>query len=231
MSLRQHTSQEFEMELESVRQRILDMGRHVDQVLESAGKALLEHDTELGNRIIAGDQETDSMELEIDHLCLQILARRQPVAGDLRLLTSALKLVVDLERIGDLGVSNAGRVVELGSEPPLTPYEDLMRMLTTAREMLTEALAALQSQDVASASRVIDKDEVVDAYYTQIFNDVLSRMRESPENIFRATRVQAISKYVERIGDHATNVAERVIFILTGEDIRHAARMRRSDFS
>ena len=231
MSLRQHTSQEFEMELESVRQRIFDMGRHVDQVLESAGKALLEHDSELGNRIIAGDQETDSMELEIDHLCLQILARRQPVAGDLRLLTSALKLVVDLERIGDLGVSIAGRVVELGSEPPLTPYEDLMRMLTTAREMLTEALAALQSQDVASASRVIDKDEVVDAYYTQIFNDVLSRMRESPENIFRATRVQAISKYVERIGDHATNVAERVIFILTGEDIRHAARMRRSDFS
>jgi len=231
MSLRQHTSQEFEMELESVRQRIFDMGRHVDQVLVSAGKALLEHDSDLGNRIIAGDQVTDSMELEIDHLCLQILARRQPVAGDLRLLTSALKLVVDLERIGDLGVSIAGRVVELGSDPPLTPYEDLMRMLTTAREMLAEALGALQSQDVASASRVIDKDEVVDAYYTQIFNDVLSRMRESPENIFRATRVQAISKYVERIGDHATNVAERVIFILTGEDIRHAARMRRSDFS
>jgi hypothetical protein len=87
------------------------------------------------------------MELEIDHLCLQILARRQPVAGDLRLLTSALKLVVDLERIGDLGVSIAGRVVELGSEAPLTPYEDLMRMLTTAREMLTEALGALESQD------------------------------------------------------------------------------------
>ena len=231
MSLRQHTSQEFEMELESVRQRIFDMGRHVDQVLESAGKALLEHDSDLGNRIIAGDHVTDSMELEIDHLCLQILARRQPVAGDLRLLTSALKLVVDLERIGDLGVSIAGRVVELGSDPPLTPYEDLMRMLTTAREMLAEALGALQSQDVASANRVIDKDEVVDAYYTQIFNDVLSRMRESPDNIFRATRVQAISKYIERIGDHATNVAERVIFILTGEDIRHSARMRRSDLS
>ena len=231
MSLRQHTSQEFEMELESVRQRIFDMGRHVDQVLESAGKALLEHDSELANRIIVGDQETDSMELEIDHLCLQILARRQPVAGDLRLLTSALKLVVDLERIGDLGVSIAGRVVELGSDAPLTPFEDLMRMLTTAREMLIEAMGALQSQDVASANRVIDKDEVVDAYYTQIFNDVLSRMRESPDNIFRATRVQAISKYIERIGDHATNVAERVIFILTGEDIRHSARMRRSDLS
>ena len=231
MSLRQHTSREFEAELESVRQRISEMGRHVDGVLESAGRALLAGDSELAERIIVGDEETDSMELEIDHLCLEILARRQPVADDLRLLTSALKLVIDLERIGDLGVSIAGRVVELGREPPLIPYEDLMRMMVTTREMLTEALDALRSQDVARASRVIDKDEVVDAYYSQIFNDILSRMRESPENIFRATRVQAISKYIERIGDHAANVAERVIFIVTGEDVRHFSRMSRSDFS
>jgi phosphate transport system protein len=207
------------------------MGLHVDQVLESAGKALLAGDSELGERIIAGDDETDAMELDIDHLCLEILARRQPVAGDLRLLTSALKLVIDLERIGDLGVSIAGRVVELNGKPPLTPYEDLVRMMTTAREMLAEALEALKSQDVARASRVIDKDEVVDAYYSQIFNDVLSRMRESPENLFCATRVQAISKYIERIGDHAANVAERVIFIVTGEDVRHFSRISRSDFS
>ena len=171
------------------------------------------------------------MELDIDRLCLEILARRQPVAGDLRLLTTALKLVVDLERIGDLAVNIAERVVELGREPPVTPYENLLRMMTTAREMLTEALAALDSQDVGRANRVIDKDEVVDAYYIQIFNDVLGRMRESPDNIFRATRVQAISKYIERIGDHATNVAERVIFIVTAEDIRHQTRMRRSDLS
>jgi phosphate transport system protein len=231
MGLRQHTNQEFEAELESVRAGIYAMGRHVDQVLGSAGKALLESDIDLANQIIVDDQQTDAMELAIDHLCLEILARRQPVAGDLRLLTSALNLVIDLERVGDIGVSIAARVVELGREPPLTPYDDLQRMLTTAREMLTEALAALDSQDVARASRAIDKDEVVNAYYTQILNDVLSRMRETPENIFRATRVQAISKYIERIGDHATNVAERVIFILTAEDIRHASRMRRSDFS
>lgn len=231
MSLRQHTSRDFEAELESVRERIFEMGRHVDEVLQSSGKALLESDSELANRIILGDRKTDSMEMEIDHLCLEILARRQPVADDLRLLTSALKLVIDLERIGDLGVSIAERVVELGRESPLTPFEDLLRMLTTAREMLTEALEALKSQDVARASRVIDKDEIVDAYYTQIFNDVLSHMRESPENIFRATRVQAISKYIERIGDHAKSVAERVIFILTGDDIRDVSRMRRSDFS
>ena len=231
MSLRQHTSQEFEAELESVQQRILDMGQHVDQVLESSGKALVAHDSDLAKRIIVGDPETDSMELEIDHLCMEILARRQPVAGDLRLLTSALKVVIDLERIGDLGVSIAERVVELGDSPPLTPYEDLLRMMTTAREMLKEALAAMKTKDVAGAYRVIDKDDVVDAYYVQIFNDVLSRMRESPENVFRATRVQAISKYVERMGDHATNIAQRVVFIATGEDIHHALRIRRSDSS
>jgi len=231
MSLRQHTSHEFEAELESVRQRLLDMGQHVDQVLESSEKALVARDSDLAKRIIVGDLETDSMELQIDHLCMEILARWQPVAGDLRLLTSALKVVIDLERIGDLGVSIAERVVELGDAPPLTPYEDLLRMMTTAREMLKEALAAMKSKDVAGAYRVIDKDDVVDAYYVQIFNDVLSRMRESPENVFRATRVQAISKYIERIGDHATNIAERVVFIVTGEDIHHAVRIHRSDLS
>jgi phosphate transport system protein len=231
MSLRHHTSREFDDELESVRQRILDMGRHVDQTLASSAKALLEQDSQLGDRIIASDQQTDSMELEIDHLCMEILARRQPVAGDLRLLTSALKLVIDLERVGDLGVSIAARVVELGQEPRLTPYDDLLRMMTTAREMLTEALGALETREAARASRAIDKDEVVNAYYAQIFNDVLGRMRESPDNIFRATRVQAISKYIEQVGDHAASVAERVIFILTGDDIRDVARVHRSDLS
>lgn len=231
MNLREHTSQEFEAELESVRQKIFAMGRQVDEVLASSAKAMMETDLELCRQIVLADQQTDSMELDIDHLCLEILARRQPVAGDLRLLTSALKLVIDLERVGDMGVSIASRLIELGHEPPLVPYDDLQRMLTTAREMLTETLAALETRDSERAGRAIDKDEVVDAYYTQIFNDVLSRMRASPENVFRATRVQAISKYIERIGDHAKNVAERVIFVLTGEDIRHAPRVRRGDLS
>ena len=231
MTLLPHTSQEFEDELADVQRRLLAMGRQVDEVVESSGRALLEQDVDLANRIIVGDRETDSMELEIDHLCLEILARRQPVAGDLRLLTSALKLVVDLERVGDLGVSVAERVVELGTEPPLVPYDDLMVMLTTARGMVSDALTALVQRDVAGANRVIDKDDVIDAYYGQIFNHVISRMRENPENISRATRIQAISKYIERIGNHATNIAERVIFILTGEDIRHLNRLKRSDLS
>jgi phosphate transport system protein len=226
-----HISQEYEAELESVRQRLYEMGHHVDEVLESAGRALSTRDAKLANKIILGDQETDSMELEIDHLCLETLARRQPVADDLRLLTSAMKLVIELERIGDLGVSIAARAGELASEPPLTGSDDLMRMLTTAREMLTEAMGALETENVERATRAIAKDDVVDGYYTQIFNQVLSRMRENPDNIARATRIQAISKYIERIGDHATNVAERVIFILTGEEIRHLPRVRRGDLS
>jgi len=231
MTMRQHTSQEYEAELEAVRQKIFAMGRQVDHLLQMSGKALEQNDAELCKRILADDRNTDSMELDIDHLCLEILARRQPVAGDLRLLTSALKLVIDLERVGDMGVSIASRVLELGPEPPLVPYDDLQRMLITAREMLTEALGALETQDSERAIRAINKDEVVDAYYAQIFNNVLSRMRESPDNIHRATRVQAISKYIERIGDHATNIAERVIFILTSEDIRHTSRVHRSELS
>jgi phosphate transport system protein len=231
MSLREHSSQDFEAELESVRQRLFEMGRQVDHVLASCGRALVEGDANLCRRILIEDKETDSMELGIDHLCLEILARRQPVAGDLRLLTSALKLVIDLERVGDLGVSIAARVVELGHEPPLVPSYDLQLMLATAREMLAEAVGALETEDSGLARHAIAQDEVVDAYYAKIFNDVLSLMRANPDNVFRATRVQSISKYIERIGDHATNIAERVIFILTADDIRHAARMRRDDFS
>ena len=231
MSMHPHISQDYEAELASVRDRLLDMGRHVDEVLESAGRALSTRDAKLANRIILGDQETDSLELEIDHKCLETLARRQPVADDLRLLTSAMKLVIELERIADLGVSIAARTAELASEPELMPADDLVRMLTTTREMLADAMGALETENVERATRVIAKDEVVDAYYTQIFNDVLSRMRESPENVDRATRFQSISKYIERIGDHTTNVAERVIFILTGEEIRHLPRVRRGDLS
>ena len=226
MDLREHTSREFEAELAAVREQLLEMGRQVDDVVETAGRALVGRDIALANRIILGDEDTDSMELEIDHLCLEVLARRQPVASDLRLLTSALKLVIDLERIGDLGVSIATRVVELDQAPPLVPYEDLLEMLTVARGMVSEGLAALFTQDVARARRILDKDGLVDGRAARVFDDLLRSMRADPQNIFRATRIQAISKYIERIADHGTNVAERVIFILTGDDVRHRPRTK-----
>jgi phosphate transport system protein len=226
MDLREHTSQEFEAELAAVRERLLEMGRRVDEVLEAVGRALVARNVGLADEIILADQDTDSMELELDHLCLEILARRQPVASDLRLLTSALKIVVDLERIGDLGVNIAARVVELGGEQPLVPYEDLLETLTLARSMVSDALAALAALDVAGAERVIDKDDVVDALSSRIFEDLVRSMRADPTTVYRATRIQSISKYIERIADHGTNIAERAIFVLTGVDVRHRPRTR-----
>ena len=226
--LRAHTSHEFQAELDAVRDKLLAMGRRVDEVLEAAGRALVGRDLALGNAIILADQDTDSMELEIDHLCLETLARRQPVAGDLRFLTSGLKIVVDLERIGDLGVNIATRVVELGQAPPLVPYEDLLETLTMAREMASGALEALIDEDASRARRIIERDGVVDALSTRIFDEVVSGMRADPTSVYRATRVQSISRYIERIADHAANIAERVIFVLTGEDVRHQPRPRRA---
>jgi phosphate transport system protein len=226
--MREHTSQDYEAELAAIRRKLLAMGRQVDEIVDASARALVNRDAGLANQIILSDHETDDMEMEIDHLCLEVLARRQPVAGDLRLLTSALKLVVDLERVGDLSASIATRIVELADRPPPLPYDELLPMMNTAREMVAEALTALVTGDVERAQQVIAKDDVVDSYYAHFFNQLVGRTRDGTIDVGDATSVQAVSKYIERIGDHAVNMAERVIFVLTGEDVRHLPRSRRS---
>jgi phosphate transport system protein len=171
--------------------------------------------------MIAHDHAVNRLEVETDELCLRILARRQPVASDLRFITIALKLVTDLERIGDLGVNICERVIELNQEPPLKPYIDLPRMAEAACGMVRNALAAFVSSDAELARLVIEKDRVVDDLYGQLFRELLTYMMEDPRNIFRATRLLSISKYIERIGDHATNLAELVVLMVRSEDIRH----------
>jgi phosphate transport system protein len=229
--MREHTSQDYEGELAAVRGKLLAMSRQVDEVLEASGRAMVTRDRALANWVILSDDETDEMEMDIDQLCLEVLARRQPVAGDLRLLTSALKLVVDLERVGDLGVSIATRVLDLADSPPPLPYNELLPMLTTVREMVAETLAALITRDVERANRVLGRDDVVDSYYAHFFNQLVTRTRDGTIDVGDATTVQAISKYIERIGDHAVNMAERVIFVLTGEDVRHLPRARNGAIS
>jgi phosphate transport system protein len=229
--MREHSSQDYEAELTTLRGKLLAMGQHVDEILDACGRALVNRDTSTANQIILADDETDDMEMEIDHLCLEVLARRQPVAGDLRLLTSALKLVVDLERVGDLAVSIATRVLDLADRPPPLPYDELMPMLAAARQMVADTLAALVTCDVERAQRVIARDDVVDAFYAHFFSQLVARTRHGTIDVGDATSVQAISKYMERIGDHAVTMAERVIFILTGEDVRHLPRARRSELS
>jgi len=200
------------------------MGAKVEEMIRGSIRALVERETAVAEQMIAFDKKINQLELEIDELCMQILARRQPVASDLRFITMALKLVTDLERIGDLGVNICERVVELNAEPPLKPYVDMPNMAREVQEMLHEALDAFVAADADRAQRVIVRDRNVDAYYQQIFRELLTYMMEDPRNIFRATRLQSIAKYLERIGDHVTNLGEMVVFMVKGKDIRHGGR-------
>jgi len=215
------TDREYDAELHKLHDQLLIMGARVEEMISNSMRALVERDTELARRMIEFDHQVNRLEVEIDELCLRILARRQPVASDLRLITLALKLVTDLERIGDLCVNICERVIELNMEPPLKPYVDLPRMAQTAQSMIRDALDAFVNADVDRSRDVLDRDRVVDAYYGQIYRELLTYMMEDTRNIYRAIRAQSIAKYLERIGDHATNLAEMVIFMVLGKDVRH----------
>jgi phosphate transport system protein len=225
MALREHTDQEYEQELRHLREQLLLMGSHVEGIIGSSLKALIERDSEMAERTIAADSTIDRLEIEIDGLCLQVLARRQPVASDLRLVATVLKAVTDLERMGDLGVNIAERVLELNREPPLKPYVDLPRMANEAQTMLREALDAFVAKDADRARRVIDHDQAIDDLYAQVFRELLTYMMEDAKNVYRATRLQSVAKYLERIADHATNLAELVVFMVKGRDIRHQSSL------
>jgi phosphate transport system protein len=218
---REHTDREYEQELRQLREQLLVMGSHVETLIGDAIKALMERDTALADRTIAADKTVNRMEVELDGLCLQILARRQPVASDLRFITLVLKVVTDLERIGDLGVNICERVLELNTEPQLKPYVDLPRMGREVQGMLREVLDAFVAKDAGRARAIIERDAVVDALYAQVFRELLTFMMENAHNVYRATRLQSVAKYLERMGDHATNLAEMVIFMVDGQDIRH----------
>ncbi len=200
------------------------MGARVEEMISNSAKALVERDGDLAEKMMDFDDEIDALEVSTDELCLRILAKRQPVASDLRFITIAMKMVTDLERMGDLGVNICERVIELNNEPPLKPYVDLPKMAEVVQAMVRDALDAFVSRDAERARAVIERDRTVDAYYAQIFRELLTYMMEEPRNIFRATRVQSIAKYLERIGDHATNLAEMVVFMVQGKDIRHMVR-------
>lgn len=219
---REHTDRAYEAELRRLREQVLLMGAKVEEMLGNAIRALEQRDSDLARRSIDLDHEINRLEVETDGLCMRLLARRQPVASDLRLITIAMKLVTDLERIGDLGVNICERVIELMAEPPLGGLE-IPRMAEAVRANLREALDAFVAGDAVRAQLVIERDRVVDAEYAEVFRQLLSAMTEDPRQITRATRLLAIAKYLERIGDHATNVAELTVFMVKGKDIRHVA--------
>lgn len=216
-----HTDKAYEAELGSLRERLLEMGGKVERAIAASVRAITERDSALAAQIKVQDREVNRMEVEIDGMCRRILALRQPAASDLRFITTALKIVTDLERMGDLAVNVAERALDLNQAPSLGPMHDIARIAELAEAQLEKALDAFVTGDVAKADEVMRGDALIDALYLKIFNDSLARMMEDSRNIRRGTAMMFAAKHLERFGDHATNLAEMVIYMVRGQDVRH----------
>jgi len=217
----EHTSRQYERELRELKDKLLLLGGTVELMIASAMRSLTGRDSALAHQVIASDPRVDAAELEIDHLCLNLLALRQPAGSDLRFITTALKIVTDLERIGDLSVNIAERVIELNDAPQLKPYIDIPRMASSVTGMVHQALDAFVSRNPDQAREVLASDDAVDRLNVQIFRELLTYMIEEPRKVSPAMRITFIAKYLERIGDHATNIAQMVVFLCEGRDVRH----------
>ena len=222
-----HTDREYENQLRNVRDHLLSMGERVEAMIGNAIKALVERDVDLAKATIEADHTVNRLELETDELCLVVLAKRQPMGSDLRFITLALKMVTDLERMGDIAVNICERVVDLSALEPLKPYEDIPRMAAAVQGMVHDAIDAFVNADVERAQSVIDRDHEVNTLYTRVFRDVLALMVQNPATIERGIHVQSVGKWLERMGDHATNLAEQVIFMVKGKDVRHLGKLGR----
>lgn len=218
---RRHTSQHYEKLLRQLKDRLLIMSGKAEEAIQDSMRALVERNPALANEVIARDDEIDRLEMEIDDLCLQVLALEQPVAGDLRFLASVLKIVHDVERIGDIGVNFAERVYEMLKEPELKPLVDLPIMSRSAQQMFRRSLDAFVNGDAELAQQVILDDSALDDMYERMFRELLTYMLEDPRTISRCLKLIFIAKGFERIGDHASNIAEMVVFQIRGKDIRH----------
>jgi len=212
-----------EQDLEQIKERILKMGGFVEDAIKKSVKALVERDRNLAVDVIDGDAIINNFDVEIEEECIRFLAIWQPTGSNLRFVTTAIKIITDLERMGDLAVDICERGIELLDEPPLKPYIDIPRMADAAQKMLKDSLDAFVAKDAELALSVCEADDFVDNLNQQIFNELLLYMLKDPKNISRAVRLTYITKYLERVGDHATNIAEMVVFMVKGKVIRHMA--------
>ncbi|MCI0528442.1 MAG: phosphate signaling complex protein PhoU, partial [Nitrospira sp.] len=186
-------------------------------------KALVDRNSDLARQVITNDHRVNSMDVEIDEDCLRLIALHQPMAKDLRFLTTAMKISTELERMSDLSENIAERAIELNAEPQLKPYIDIPRMAEHAQRMLKEALDAFVNQDAELARKVCRDDDFIDDLTHQIFRELLTYMVEDSHTITRSVRITFVAKYLERVADHATNVAELVVYLVEGKIIRHTA--------
>jgi phosphate transport system protein len=213
----------FEEELEQLKTRLLEMGGLAEEEVRLAIKGLVERDATLIDRVLVGDEPVNALHMEIDSRCFTLLALHQPMAADLRAIVAAVKINTDLERVGDLAVNIAEAARRYTTHPPVKKLIDIPRMATIAQAMLRDALDAFVRRDMALAQHVLDEDDKLDELKTQIFRELLTYMLQDPTTIEPALDLILVSRHLERIGDHATNIAEDVIFIVSARDVRHHA--------
>jgi len=213
----------FDEELQHLKKNVLKLGSMVEKAISDSIKSLVERNSKLAVDVIDKDLQLNALDVEIDEECIRLIALRQPRAGDLRLITTAMKITTDLERIGDLAVDVSERALELNEEPQLKPYIDIPRMTEIAQGMVRDALDAFVKRDSALARDVLTRDDMVDNLNWQVFNELLFFMIQDPKTVSRAVKITYVSKYIERIADHATNIAEMVVYLVEGKIIRHMA--------
>jgi phosphate transport system protein len=218
-----HTDREFEEELQQLRDLLLSMAGRCEQMIVRSTDAVQNRDVALAQAVIDEDHQVNRAELEVDEVCLRIIARRQPLGPDLRLIASALKMVTDLERIADLATNIAERAIDLGRTPPMPLHPGIAQLGERVLAMLKTAVDAFVEKDAQKARRVIEDDDAVDALYVRVFRDLVEQMAQRGQDIEIAVQTQSLAKYLERIADHATNLAQHVVFLVRGEDIRHPA--------
>jgi phosphate transport system protein len=216
----------FQEELEQLKARLLEMGGLAEDRLRLAVSGLVDRDVSTIERVLGGDTAINQLHIEIDDRCFKLLALHQPMAVDLRAIVSAVKINTDLERVGDLAVNIAEAVRRYMQHPPVKELIDIPRMAVIAQDMLRDALDAYVRRDTFLAQSVLDRDDELDALKTLVFRELLNHMLRDPGTIEPSLDLILISRHLERIGDHATNVAEDVIFMVSAKDVRHHAEQQ-----
>lgn len=210
---------QFIIQLRELNLKILKMGAMVQEIIEASVKALINQDLEMAKKIYVMDDDIDALELEIEMECMKLIALQQPMARDLRVIGTALKIITDLERMGDHAVNIAKTTLDIGKEPFVKPLIDLPKMAKLAQGMVKKSLDAFMNLDVELAREVANDDDEVDELYEKIYTELINKMIEKDTMIKQATNLIFIGRFLERIADHATNIGERVIYIVTGENV------------
>jgi phosphate transport system protein len=219
----------FQEELEGLQTRLLEMGGLAEERLRAAIDGLVSREVALIDRVVRGDEPINELHIEIDNRCFKLLALYQPMATDLRAIVAGVKINVDLERVGDLAVNIAEAARRYVTHPPVKKLIDIPQMADIAQAMLRDALDSFVRRDTRLAQQVLNEDDRLDGLKTQIFRELLTYMLQDPATVEPALDLILISRHLERVGDHATNIAEDVIFAVSGKDVRHGGRDKKAE--